>query len=65
VSPWHTHGNKLELLQQCEAALLWHFARLCVLDLLRSRHTITAELVDATRLVGIRSNVSNAARRYP
>jgi hypothetical protein len=59
VSPWHTYGNKLELLQQCEAALLWHFARLCLLDLLRARHAITAELVDATRLVGSSSNVRN------
>ena len=47
VSPWQTRGSKLLLLFQCEVALLGHFARLCVLDLLRSRHLETAMRVDA------------------
>ena len=53
VSPWQTRGDKRRLLLQCEAALMGHFARLCVLDLMRARHVPTAQRVDAARLISI------------
>jgi hypothetical protein len=53
VSPWQTSGDKRRLLLQCEGALMGHFARLCVLDLMRARHVPTAQRVDAARLISI------------
>jgi len=51
ASPWQTSGSKHVVLLQCERALLQHFARLCVLDLLRARHVKTATRLDASRLI--------------
>jgi len=55
TSPWQTCGSKRQLLLQCEEALLIHFARLCVLDLLRARHVPAAMMIPAERLISLLS----------
>jgi hypothetical protein len=55
TSPWQTCGSKRQLLLQCEEALLLHFARLCVLDLLRARYVPAAKMIPAERLISFLS----------
>ena len=55
TSPWQTCGNKSKFLLQSEEALLIHFSRLCVLDLLRARHVPAAMMIPADRLISLLS----------